>query len=364
MPSVRSFVALGMASATLVAAALAPSVAGAAPKPRLDVLLDGLSSPKGLATDAAGDAVVAQGAFGAPGPVLVHILRGRDRGETVEVTEPLNLIDVAVSPLDDTGWGIGGDRVLGHQLADGTIVEVLDIIGYQQGDPDPVDQEGNPTESNPYGLAVLPNGDALVADAAGNDIIRVTPNGVATTLATFDVETVSTDHLTPEQREAFGLPPDVTELPAEAVPTSVAIGPDGFVYVGELKGFPFRPGSSHVWRIDPNANGVVCSVTAPEPGCTVAVSGLTAIQDIAINHKNGALYVYELAAGGVLAFEAGFETGQLPPAVLLKIKNNKRTEIHAGLLSEPGGVAISRNSTVLVTHRVFTPDGGQLIRVP
>jgi hypothetical protein len=26
------------------------------------------------------------------------------------------------------------------------------------------------------------------------------------------------------------------------VPTSVAIGKDGAIYVGELKGFPFRPG--------------------------------------------------------------------------------------------------------------------------
>ena len=50
-----------------------------------------------------------------------------------------------------------------------------------------------------------------------------------------DLETISTDHLPPE----FGLPPEIT---AEAVPTSVAIGKDGAIYVGELKGFPFRPG--------------------------------------------------------------------------------------------------------------------------
>ena len=68
------------------------------------VLLEDLSSPKGLAADQAGDLVVGQGAFGPPGPVLIYPLSGPDRGEPFPVTEPFSLIDVAVSPLDDTGW--------------------------------------------------------------------------------------------------------------------------------------------------------------------------------------------------------------------------------------------------------------------
>jgi hypothetical protein len=204
------------------------------------------------------------------------------------------------------------------------------------------------------------------ADAAGNDIVRVTPDGAATTVARFDLEVVALDHLTPEQRALFGVPPELTEVTAEAVPTSVAIGQDGYIYVGELKGFPFRPGSSHVWRINPDAEGVTCSVDPAnaDPNCTVAAGDLTAIQDIVINQKNGGMYVYELAADGVLAFEAGFETGEFPPAVLLKLKNNKRSELLAGELTQPGGVAISGNSTVLVTDNVFNPEGGRLIQVP
>ncbi len=49
---------------------------------------------------------------------------------------------------------------------------------YQATDPDPVDQDEPPLpRSNAYGLTIAPNGDALVADAAGNDIVRVTPDG-------------------------------------------------------------------------------------------------------------------------------------------------------------------------------------------
>jgi hypothetical protein len=338
------------------------------------VLLEGLSSPKGLAVDLDGNPVVAQGAFGPPGPVLVYPLSGPDRGTPIAVTDPVNLIDVAVSPLDGTGWGIGpaepttGPMVpeapepeaepphvlLFHQLADGTIVVVLDITAYQAGDPDPVDQDDFPTESNPYGLTVMPNGDALVADAAGNDVILVTPAGHASTLATFDLELVKTDHLPAD----FGpLPPAIT---AEAVPTTVTVGPDGAVYVGELKGFPFRPGTSHVWRIDPSASGVVCSVRTPQPGCTVYRAGLTAIQDIAFG-RGGRLYVYELAAAGVLAFEAGLETGDFPPAVLLELRHHRTTELAAGQLSQPGGVAVGRGGKVFVTDGVFSD--GRLIWV-
>ena len=142
----------------------------------------------------------------------------------------------------------------------------------------------------------------------------MTPAGDASTVARFDLETISTDHLDPD--DFPGLPP---ALDAEAVPTSVTIGPDGAIYVGELKGFPFRPGSSHVWRIEADAAGAFCSVNTPADDCTVYKKNLTAIQDIDFNLNSGRLYVYELAADGVLAFEAGLDTGDFPPAVLIEI---------------------------------------------
>ncbi len=319
------------------------------------VVAEGLSSPKGLATTARGEPVVAQGAFGAPGPVLVF----PRKGGPIPVTDPVGLVDVAISPTDGTGWGIGPGELehawLFHRLADGTIDPVLDITAYQATDHDPVDQEGVPDESNPYGLTVDRHGNALVADAAGNDIIEVTPEGDATTVARFDVESVSTDHLPPE----MGLPPELT---TEAVPTSVTIGPDGAIYVGQLKGFPFRPGSSKVWRIDPHADGAWCSVTAPSPDCTVFRDGLTAIQDIAFG-KGHKLYVLELAEDGVLAFEAGLETGEFPPAVLLQVGKHGSRELARGKLSQPGGIAAGRGGQLYVTDNVFTEGGGRLLRV-
>jgi hypothetical protein len=353
MRDLRGIRRIGGAAVTCATIALC-TVTGAAPasaRPRPDVLLSGLSSPKGLTIDIGGNPIVAQGAFGPPGPVLAYTLHGRGHGSTEALTADQGVIDIAATS-DDQAWAIGGDRSLYHADAGGTVTKVLHIPRYQKQDPDPVDQDDFATESNPYGLVALPSGDALVTDAANNDLLRVTPAGDVTTVARFDLETVSTDHLPP------GYPPTLT---AEAVPTTVAIGPDGWAYVGELKGFPFRPGTSHVWRVDPGDHDAFCSVNTPDPACTVVAEGFTAIEDIAFNQHNGALYVYELAADGVLAYEEGLQSGDFPPAVLLKVMKDRRTELAAGQLSQPGGVAVAHDGTVFVTDGVFSD--GRLVRV-
>ena len=68
--------------------------------------------------------------------------------------------------------------------------------------------------------------------------------------------------------------------------------------------------------------------------------------------------MYEIAEDGWLAFEAGFETGEFPPAVLLEVKGNKLRELVRGQLSQPGGVSIGRDGAVYVTDGMFT--GGRL----
>jgi hypothetical protein len=339
---------------TFAATAVVVLAFGAAPasaKPAADVLLTGLSSPKPLTIGNDGNPIVGQGTFGPPGPILEYVLHGRHHRTTVDVFGAVNIVDIAQTP-DGALWAIGGDGRLYRADASGSVQVVLNIRAYQRSDPDPVDQDDFPEESNPYSLAALPNNDVLFTDAANNDLVRVTPDGDATTVARFDLQRISTSHL-------GGNPPPF--LTAESVPTSVAIGPDGWAYVGELKGFPFRPGTSHVWRVNPGDTGAWCSVRTPESDCTVYADGFTAIHDIAFNRHNGFLYVYELAADGVLAYEEGFATGDFPPAVLLKVKKFQRVELAAGELSQPGDVAVAHDGTVYVTDGMFTE--GRLLRV-
>ncbi|MEO5884629.1 MAG: ScyD/ScyE family protein, partial [Candidatus Limnocylindrales bacterium] len=291
---------------------------------------------------------------GPPGPALEYFFRGKHRGTTKPITEPVNLVDIAITP-DGAGWGIGGDRVLYRQAPDGTVEAVLDIAAYQATDLDPYNNPmEDPAESNPYGIAALRSNDVLIADAAGNDVIRVSPDGDAVTVARWPRRLVKTDRL--------GDPTLPPKLLAEAVPTSIAIGRDGWAYVGQLVGFPGRPGSAHIWRVNPNAEDATCDAKVKTRDCKVWKSGFTSIIDLAFDPRNGTLYVYEIAKAGWLKFEEGFASGKFPPAVLLEVRRgHKPRELVRGKLSEPGGVAVARNGSIFVTDGMFS--NGRLLRV-
>jgi hypothetical protein len=90
-------------------------------------------------------------------------------------------------------------------------------------------------------------------------------------------------------------------LPAQGVATSVAIGPDGSYYVGELKGLPAPTGESRVWKIKPDAHHAQCGVS---PDCEVFADGFTSIIDLTIG-PDGTLYVVEFDEASWLAAEFG-----------------------------------------------------------
>jgi hypothetical protein len=355
----RRRVASLLSAGLMILASLSTSVPAAA-KAHMEVLLDGLASPKGIAS---GDhsVFVSQGWFGGPGPVLEFLLTGRDRGTASEVTPPLFITDITGTP-DGAGWAIvsdgGAARDLLRQESPTSVPEViLDIVAYQTADPDldDIDVPANPIETNPNGLAGLWTNDVLLADAAANDLLRVSPDGTAVTVARWPTELIP--------NTIPGLPPTMA---AEAVPTTVAIGPDGWAYVGQLIGFPGTPGTAHIWRVNPFAEDAVCSVTVVDDDCSVWKSGFTSIFDIAFNPHNGTLYVYEIAEDGWLAFEAGFENGgDFPPAVLLEVKGNKTQELVPGELSEPGGVTVGWDGSVFVTDGAIGifETHGRLIRI-
>jgi glucose/arabinose dehydrogenase len=127
-------------------------------------------------------------------------------------------------------------------------------------------------------------------------------------------------------------------------------------------GFPGRPGSAHIWRVNPNAVGALCDAKHKTRNCKVWKSGFTSIIDLAFNPRNGTLYVYEIARSGWLKFEEGFKTGNFPPAVLLEVRSHHRNrELVRGKLSEPGGVAVARDGSIFVTDGMFS--NGRLLRI-
>ena len=246
-------------------------------------------------------------------------------------------------------------------LPNGKTALVADIGAYQKTDPDPddLDQPANPAESNPNGAALLRDGSLLVVDAANNDLLRVSPKGEIKTVARFKPELVKVAADIPDGPKAG------TVLPAEAVPTAVSIGPDGAYYVSELKGFPFAPETSRVWRIAAGVTGAICDPTSTatvESGaaCVSFQDGFTSIIDLAWG-KNDALYVLEIARQGVGALESGGD----PTGALFEVRDGHAAELVPGALVAPGGIAIDKQNRLFVTTgTVLGPRAGTVVSLP
>lgn len=341
-----------LGAAAIPAVLLASLVAGSAGAADTVVVASGLNNPRGIDIGADGRIAVAEAGAGR----IVRIRTGSTTtlvGDLPTVTSPEG---EATGPVNLALIGRASVYVLmgaGPKAVDSRFASLLrlgrpagspvDIEGYQADDPDPADQDGNAAESNPYGLAAVGNGKVLITDAANNDVLLVGPRGGVQTVARIPLHAVSTSHL-----PFPGLPP---ELPAEAVPTSVAVGPDGYWYVGELTGFPFTPGASRIWRIAPWARGATCDDDTSD-GCALFAGGFTSITGLDFG-PDGSLYVVEIAKGGVAnLFLGGDITG-----ALIRVKNGVRTELAAGKLTAPADVAVSHGGTVYVTNKSVMPDG-------
>ena len=198
---------------------------------------------------------------------------------------------------------------------------------------------GDEVDTNPYGILALA-GRQIVADAGANALNEVAADGTISTLAVFP------DRLA-EAPPFLELPPG-TEIPMDAVPTSVAVGPDGLFYVGQLTGFPFPVGGANVYRV-PAQGGT------PE----VFAGGFTAIVDVAFG-PDGSLYVLEIAKNGLLgAFIAGDWTG----ALIRVAPDGTRTELAEGALFAPGGVAVRSDGAIYVTNNSIFSGTGEVLRI-
>lgn len=134
---------------------------------------------------------------------------------------------------------------------DGKVETVADLGKFER--------ENNPDQtvpdSNPFGIAIGPDGNIYVADAGGNDVLKVTPSGQ------ISVAAVWRDN---------------------PVPTAVAFDKNGQAHATFLTGAPFPAGASRVERLTGS-------------GTQVVTPGLTAVTDLKVG-PDGMLYVLEHAS--------------------------------------------------------------------
>lgn len=203
---------------------------------------------------------------------------------------------------------------------------------------------GDPAiDSNPYAFVAYRGGFAAV-DAAANDLLWISPKGRISVLAVFPTQT---EKLTRAIDKAAGLPLTLTSISVQSVPTCVAVGPDGALYVGELTGRPFEPGTAHIWRVVPGRR------------LSLYASGFTNIVDLAFDGRN--LLVLEIASLGLLDSKS-------PGALIRLAPDGSRTVLASTGLVAPTGLAIGNGLIYISNYGVSLGSGagphGEVVTLP
>ena len=206
-------------------------------------------------------------------------------------------------------------------LAGSTVTPLANITAFE------VSNNPHPTavDSNPWDLVVR-GSDTYVTDAAGNSLVKANSTNQVSLVHVFPNKDVSTPNNAPP-----GLPPEVS---AQTVPTGLAIGSDGFLYIAQLSGFPFAPGSADVFRYD-FVNPV-----------TTFASGFSNLVDIAAGPDNS-LYL--------LQYRNDFWAST--PGSILKLGLNGSVETLFSGLTNPTALAVAPDGTIYVTNNGNGIDG-------
>lgn len=334
---------------------------------------EGLANPRGIVVTAEGAIYVAEAGVGGEGPCFEgpegEVCFGHSGAVTrIDATGPVRVVEDLPSLAGEGGAfttgahgvvlasdgtlvvsiGLGADpAVRDDLLADaglgtlwradlttGVASPFVDLAAFEAAE----NPDGTMVDSNPYGIAT--SGSAfVVADAGGNAVLIAHADGSVETLAVIDP-------LDAPALAFMGMPDGAT-LPMESVPTAVAIGADGAVYVGVLTGFPFPVGGASVYRIEPGALPMVYA------------SGFSTIIDLAFG-PDGALYVLELTTNGLLAAEFDEDLR----GARHRVEDGVTTVVMGaddGLVA-PGGIAFGPDGDLYVTNLSVFPFG-EVLRV-
>ncbi|CAB4929542.1 unannotated protein [freshwater metagenome] len=370
---------------TVVGAACALAIPAAAnarpvqpsPSPRYDVIASGLNNPRGLALAENDTLYVAEAGLGA-GNSEAGLLEGE--GKTGAITRVRDadgknprqsvLVSGLWSTASDPGHGLEVTGIDGIAVSNrgnqstvfGIMSEHADPVGSTNlgylfsvnasgyrarvrnladvggfdfawtGSHPELAPPGDPQfpDANPYGVLVT-NGHTYVVDAGANTLDEVKRDGTVQVLAYLPNTSIS-----------------------DVVPTCVAAGPDGALYIGtlDLAGFFAEgPGQSVVYRVDPRATRP-SSLPRVLNVATVWATGFSTITGCTFDRK-GYFYAAEMFMDDVQI--ASFAH-----------PNGARTILTNPLIMQPNGIAVAadgREIYVSTYTSTALAGQGQVVRI-
>ncbi len=333
------------------------------------VVATGLSSPRGVTVGPDGTVYVAEAGSGGPmtvteGETTAHIgFTGQVSKITADGTKSVvaRNIPSVIGAEGGAGlhdliyangalWGVVGDISAGKLNLPGedALLRIDPSTGVSRTVASfyPYEAQHNPggfaVDSNAYGLTIGPDGNVYVADAAANAIYRVNPGtGAISTLAVIPGIAIPAAMAPPGGNPARG---GANEL--DPVPTSLAFGPDGNLYVSLLSGGPFPTGAAKVLKV--TMGGKVSD----------AVPGLTMMTDITLG-PDGAWYVVEFGQFSLQTNPPGFVPNS---GDVVRLSPTGQRAVIASGLAFPNKLAFDASGNLYVTTNSLDPANGQLVR--
>ncbi|MEH2277097.1 MAG: ScyD/ScyE family protein [Nostoc sp.] len=224
---------------------------------------------------------------------------------------------------------------------------IADLANYELAN----NPDGGDVDSNPLGLLI--DGNKLVAsDAGANDLLSVNTDGRNLQAIAAFPQDILTNPIFPPSGTPSNEPAQVpsqgeavqSQFATQAVPSSVAKGPDGAYYVSQFTGFPFPEGGAKIYRV--GADG--------KP--TVFADGFTQLTDLEFDPEGN---LYALQYANQSAWKGNFDGS----VIKIATDGTRTTLLSGNGLESPSALTIGSDGAVYVTNRGDRPGLGQVLRI-